>query len=125
MEYDTIELTGMEFYGYHGCLTEEREKGQLFLVDVMLYLALREAGQKDDLHLTVNYAQVQEDVRHIVCGEAVNLIETVAERIVTMLLARYELLKKVSVCVHKPQAPVAGNFRDINVKITRLKNEIS
>lgn len=27
---DQITLTGMDFYGYHGCLPEEREKDSIF-----------------------------------------------------------------------------------------------
>ena len=42
---DRIVLTGMEFIGYHGCLPEERQTGQPFIVDTMMYLSLQEAGK--------------------------------------------------------------------------------
>ena len=32
---DKIEIKAMEFYGYHGCLPEERQKGQSFFVDAV------------------------------------------------------------------------------------------
>ena len=38
---DKIELTGMEFIGYHGCLPEERLSGQPFIVDAVMYLSLQ------------------------------------------------------------------------------------
>ena len=41
---DKIALSGMKFYGYHGCLNEEREQGQDFYVDVTLSLSLLSAG---------------------------------------------------------------------------------
>lgn len=121
MILDEIELSGLEFYGRHGCLPEERERGQLFVVDAILYLPLQSAGQKDDLNLTINYAEVQQDIKCIVSGESVNLVETVAERIASRLLGKYELLQRVTICVHKPQAPIEGSFRDVQVKITRQK----
>ncbi|MGB9805063.1 dihydroneopterin aldolase, partial [Desulfofundulus sp.] len=31
---DRVILKGMEFYGYHGVLPEERRMGQRFIVDV-------------------------------------------------------------------------------------------
>ena len=41
---DRISLEGMRFYGYHGCLPEERARGQVFLVDGVLTLPLAAAG---------------------------------------------------------------------------------
>ena len=46
---DKIKLTGLNFYGYHGCLPEERQMGQEFSVDVAMYLDLHEAGLTDKL----------------------------------------------------------------------------
>lgn len=116
---DRIELSGMEFFGYHGCFAEERQKGQNFIVDAMLFLDLTEAGRTDDLCRSVNYAGVFEDVRSIVEGEAKNLIEALAEEIAAQLLKKYAALKRVEIAVHKPQAPIAGCFRDVCVRIAR------
>ncbi|MCR5403911.1 MAG: dihydroneopterin aldolase, partial [Butyrivibrio sp.] len=76
---DRINLTGMEFYGYHGCLPEEREKGQRFYVDVEMFMDLSPAGKSDDLNDTVNYAEVFEYIRQVVEGPSKQLIESVAE----------------------------------------------
>ena len=45
---DKVELVGMEFFGYHGCMKEERAIGQRFYVDVAMYLDLKTAGKTDD-----------------------------------------------------------------------------
>lgn len=118
---DRIELSGMEFFGYHGCFAEERQKGQKFIVDAMLCLDLTEAGRTDDLCRSVNYAEVFEDVRSIVEGEAKNLIEAVAEEIAAQLLKKYAALARVEIAVHKPQVPLAGTFRDVCVRIERSR----
>ena len=60
---DKIELAGLEYFGYHGCLPEERQQGQKFFVDVKLYLDLKKAGNSDNLTATVNYAEVYEDFK--------------------------------------------------------------
>ena len=78
---DRISLEGMRFYGYHGCLPEERARGQVFLVDVVLTLPLAAAGASDDLAATVNYAEVFALARSVVEGAPCRLIEAVAERI--------------------------------------------
>lgn len=119
MGLDCITLTGMEFYGRHGCLPEERAQGQVFFVDCDLYTELAAAGHSDALSDTVNYAAVFEDVRRIVEGEPVQLIECLAERIAAALLAGYPTVARVRLCVHKPGAPIPGKFRDVCVRIER------
>lgn len=116
---DEIALTGMRFYGYHGCLPEERQQGQTFLVDLSMRLSLAAAGQTDDLRQSVDYAQVFALVRGVVEGEPVQLIETVAERIAQTVLGAFPQLFSVEVTVHKPDAPIPGNFQDVAVHIVR------
>ena len=119
---DKIELIGLDFLGYHGCLPRERVEGQHFLVDVTLYVDLQPAGITDDLAKTVNYAAVFESIKQIVAGEPCNLIEMVAERIATAILEQYELVNRLLVTVHKPAAPLPGKFNDAAVSIERTRN---
>ncbi|MDY6298518.1 MAG: dihydroneopterin aldolase [Selenomonadaceae bacterium] len=119
---DRISLEGMRFYGYHGCLPEERARGQAFLVDVGLTLPLAEAGSSDDLAATVNYAEVFALARSVVEGAPCRLIETVAERIAGGVLARFARVEAVCVTVHKPAAPLPGVFHDAAVTVVRARN---
>ena len=116
---DVIELTGMEFYGYHGCFPEERKRGQRFLVDLRLSMSLKKAGESDDLETTVNSGEVFEEVRSLVEGKPLRLIEAVAEGIAQKLLLRYPLIRSLRVTVHKPDAPLPGKFRDVAVTVER------
>ena len=118
---DKIMLTGMEFIGYHGCLPEERQTGQPFIVDAVMFLSLRKAGEEDELAETVNYAQVFEKVREIVEGEPLQLIEAVAERAAAAILQEFPPVEKVEITVHKPEAPIKGLFRDAAVSIERSR----
>ena len=119
---DRIELMGMEFSGCHGCLDFEKAEPQRFLVDAKLYFPLQAAGDSDDLQDTVNYAAVYRTVQSIVEGPSVNLIERLAEMIARRLLQDFPL-QAVRVAVHKPQAPIAGVFRDVSVHIKRSRPE--
>ena len=119
---DRIELMGMEFSGCHGCLDFEKAEPQRFLVDAKLYLPLQAAGSSDNLQDTVNYAAVYGTVQSIVEGPSVNLIERLAEMIARRLLQDFPL-QAVRVAVHKPQAPIAGVFRDVSVHIKRSRPE--
>lgn len=114
---DTISLTGMSFYGYHGALSEERRIGQKFLIDVTLSLDLSRAGETDELADTVNYAEVFEIVRRLAEGEPFRLIEKLAGEINSSLLAAFPQISSVTTTVHKPSAPIAGIFADVSVKL--------
>lgn len=120
---DKIALSGMKFYGYHGCLNEEREQGQDFYVDVTLSLSLHSAGKSDELKNTVNYAAVFEIVKSVVEGQRFHLIEAIAERIADLILGRYQEVRAVEVTVHKPAAPIPGDFQDAAVTIRRAQGE--
>ena len=115
---DCITLTGLKFTACHGCLDFERFQSQPFIVDTQLYLNLQPAGQSDDLTKTVNYAAVYDTIKSIINGTPQNLIETLAEQVADQLLKDYPL-KKITVTIHKPQAPLPGPFADVSVTITR------
>lgn len=111
-------MTGITSTGYHGVFPEERREGQPFVVDVVLEFTLE--TRTDDLRDTVNYAEVAADVESVVTGEPRNLIETVAGDIAERLLARGRV-ERVTVTVHKPQAPISQPFGDVSVTICRSK----
>ena len=53
---DRITLRGLRVFGYHGVLDAERQDGQEFIVDAVLWLDTTAAAATDDLDLTANYA---------------------------------------------------------------------
>ncbi len=115
---DTIRITGIRGYGYHGVLDAERSLGQTFIVDVALSVAIAEAARTDDLARTVDYAVVATAVHARITGPPFALIEALAERIAEDCLA-HEGVAAAEVTVHKPQAPVTVPFDDISITLTR------
>lgn len=78
--------------------------------------------RSDDLSMTVNYAEVADQVVDVITGDPCNLIETVAGRIADRCLA-FDRVLDVVVTVHKPQAPVAHTFTDLSVTIHRSRHD--
>jgi dihydroneopterin aldolase len=115
---DIIKLTGISAVGYHGVLEQERHDGQRFIVDVALHTDIRPAAAGDDLAKTANYAELADQVEAIITGEALQLIETLAERIADHVLRTFSVAA-VEVTVHKPQAPIQVEFSDVTVSIYR------
>lgn len=118
MAQDYIRLQNMVFYGYHGVLAAEQEMGQRFAVDLLLYADLRDAGVKDDLKYTINYAEVYQYVKLLVEEHRFNLLEALAEAIADLILDKFPVVRIV-VNIRKPSAPVAGIFDYVEVSIER------
>ena len=115
---DRITLTGLRASAFHGVLEHERANGQLFLIDVVVHLSLREAGASDELGETIDYGELSSRIVSAVESDPVDLIETVAERVAALVL-EYPLSQLVEVTVHKPSAPIAVPFGDVSVTIMR------
>jgi dihydroneopterin aldolase/2-amino-4-hydroxy-6-hydroxymethyldihydropteridine diphosphokinase len=118
---DRISLTGISATGFHGVFPEERRDGQIFIVDLELSLDLKLAGESDDLTKTINYASVATLVVEEITSEPLSLIEALAHRISKRVLGEFPQIDSILVTVHKPDAPVGVNFKDISVTIERSK----
>lgn len=115
---DRIALTGLRVPGRHGVYDFEREQGQDFVVDVVLELDTRPAATSDDVTDTVHYGELAAALAEVVGGEPVNLLETLAARLVDVCLADARIAA-AGVTVHKPQAPIPLAFHDVSVSIRR------
>ncbi len=114
---DTIRLSGMEFYAYHGVTEEERRLGQRFVIDCALALDLSAAAETDALADTVDYAAVYENIRRVAEGAPFSLIERLAGAVNAEILADFPSVSSVETTVHKPGAPIGGVFRDVSVTV--------
>jgi dihydroneopterin aldolase len=118
---DRIALTGLRARGRHGVFDFERERGQDFVVDVVLELDLGKAAASDDVADTVHYGELAGALVAVVEGEPVNLIETLADRLAGVCLADARVAA-ATVTVHKPQAPIPHEFADVAVTIGRSRS---
>ena len=103
----TIELEGMEFKAYHGCLEQEKARGNLFVVDFRGDLDLSAAAESDNLNHTVNYADIYDIISYEMSIPS-ELLENVAGRIVKEIEKRFPQFVSFSVRVSKRKPPVDG-----------------
>lgn len=115
---DVIRLTGLRVYGHHGVFEHERRFGQAFVVDAELEMSTAAAAASDDLAHTVDYGDLANRLAAVVSGEPVNLLETLAARLIDECLAD-DRVEAATVTVHKPQAPIPLTFADVAVTIRR------
>jgi dihydroneopterin aldolase len=117
---DRIAVRGITAHAHHGVYDWERERGQTFRVDAVLELDTAPAAAGDDLARTVNYAALAQELHAVLTGEPVDLLETLAQRLVETCLAN-PLVDAVEITVHKPDAELGVPFDDVAVTIRRQR----
>jgi 7,8-dihydroneopterin aldolase/epimerase/oxygenase len=115
---DRISLLGLRVRGFHGVFEHERRDGQDFVVDAELEVSTAAAAASDDIADTIHYGELAEGLAAVVAGEPVNLLETLAARLVDVCLADRRV-DAATITVHKPQAPIPLAFADVAVTIRR------
>ncbi len=101
-----------------GIAEKERSRKQDVIVDVVIFHDLRKAGITDDLSNTVSYSEVKSKISDLVSGGEFNLLESLAERIASLLLKDFAI-RRVQVRVRKKKyskSPLIG------VEIVRSQN---
>jgi len=117
---DRIVLKDMAFYGPHGVQPEERERGQVFFVDVELECDLHPAGHSDNLLDTVDYREVYRRVQAVLTGPSRALLEALAEQVAHRLL-ELEGVQSVRVEVRKPHVNLGGPVGFAAVRVERRR----
>ncbi|GHT23931.1 7,8-dihydroneopterin aldolase [Bacteroidia bacterium] len=112
----------MEFYAFHGCLPQERQDGNRFLVDLELETGMDAARQSDSLDDTVDYAKVYEVVRQEMEIPS-NLLEHVSARILERALAGFPQIQRAKVTVCKLNPPVMGKLQNVAVSQQKVQKK--
>lgn len=113
----------LEFQGYCGVTLEERQIPQPIAVDVELDYspsALAAAAATDDLSQALDYAKVAERVVQIGRGQHFHLVETLADRLLTMIFAEFPATR-VRLWVRKLAPPLKDVRGSVGVRLDRTR----
>ena len=102
-----IILKGIHFYAYHGLLPQEAVVGNEYVITIMLSVDISKAMQTDDVHDTVNYAEVYQVVKTEMQQRS-NLLEHVAGRIAHRLLHDFPTITSVDIQLEKLNPPLGA-----------------
>lgn len=103
-----MELNGMEFHAFHGCLERERREGNLFVVDFKGFYHLGAAARSDRLEDAADYSVIYQLVAREM-EQPSALLEHLASRIARAIRASFpEAFSKIEVRVSKLNPPVGG-----------------
>ena len=94
-----VELHGLEIFGRHGVLEEEKLDGQTFVYDVELEVDEPASDRIDD---AVDYRLVADCVQEVSDSRSFDLIESLAAAVADALVGRLAV-SRVRVRVRKPR----------------------
>ena len=124
MSMDQIRIDNLEVYAHHGVFPEEKEMGQFFYVNAVLYTETRPAGLTDDLSFSTNYSEICHFISNWMQENLFNLIETVAEKLAEQILLNFGSIRKIDLEIRKPHAPMKLSFESVSVKISRSWHQV-
>jgi dihydroneopterin aldolase len=117
---DRIHLYGVELDCRIGVTSAERAAPQRLLLDVSVEFDTRAAAESDDVRFTIDYAAVLDALRRVASVRVYALVETLAERIASAVLAEFPV-DAIHLIVKKPGALRERGVHAAAIEIERRK----
>ena len=112
----TINIEGVNLYGYHGCLEEEGRVGAEYIVNVNMVVDFSSAAVSDNLTQTIDYCAIYEICKNEMAIRS-KLIEHVGKRIFDKVKTTFPQLQHTKVTVIKLLPPMNGNVDRVSISI--------
>ncbi|MDN3651967.1 dihydroneopterin aldolase [Thalassotalea ponticola] len=113
---DIVFIEGLKIDTTIGYYDWEKTIKQPLIFDLQMGCDIRLAAAGDELHKTVNYADVAADIELIAQEKVVDLLETLAENMAQRLMQKYAI-SWLRLKINKPQA--VANAQGVGVIIER------
>jgi len=117
-------IEGLEVYGHHGVLAEERVLGQRLVFKVRLTMDECRGAQTDEVDDTIDYTEVIDVITEVATVDSYSLLERLAQVIAETVLARFSTLDKIWVQVSKPQPPVACALASVGAEFELTRGDL-
>jgi dihydroneopterin aldolase len=115
-----IIIERLEFQGCCGVTQEERQRPQPLAVDLELDCQTKPAATSDNILHTVDYAQVANRVIEISTIQDCALLETLAERLLSMLFAEFPI-DRAKIWLRKLAPPLEHTTGSVGVQLDRSR----
>jgi dihydroneopterin aldolase len=119
---DKLRLTGLSFFGHHGCLKAERELGQRLELDVELQGDFSTCATRDSLGEALDYTKVYRMLKDLVEHGSYKLLEALAGVVADELLKNFPV-DRVVVRVRKPNVPFSASLTNVEVELERSRKK--
>jgi dihydroneopterin aldolase len=116
-----IKLKNIRTYSYHGCLIEEGKIGSDYSVNLEIKTDLRKSSISDDLKDTVDYVHLNSIVEEEMAIRS-NLLEHVANRIVTRIFSEIPEISRIILQVSKLNPPIGGDVEAVTIEMEEYRS---
>ena len=116
---DRIIIRNLELRSVIGVEDWERLMPQRLVVDIEVRGDFSAVAESDDLADAVDYREICVKAGEVAANGGYKLIETLADRIASTLLAVHPRITSATVAVHKPLALAGFGRADVAVEVTR------
>ena len=120
---DRIFVSNLCLYAHHGVMPEENKLGLRLYLDIDCEVDLSACLEEDDYHKAVCYGSLVEIATQVSDAQRFNLLESFADRIARAILDRYDNVRRVTVTIRKPSAPIPATIDHAGVEITRYRDD--
>jgi dihydroneopterin aldolase len=118
-----IFIEGLEVYGHHGVVPEEKVLGQRFYFDVRLTTDDCPAALTDRVEDAIDYTEVIDLILDVATTQSYSLLERLAYITAEAILSKFPV-DEVWVQVRKPHPPIACSLTGVSASLELQRADI-
>jgi dihydroneopterin aldolase len=120
----TIQIAGLQTFGYHGLFEEERSLGQKsFDIDATLNPA--PTHRDDRLDASIRYDAVVDAAVSLASGMKYQTLEALGEAVAIGLLRRFALIETITVGVSKFSPPIPHTLNKVGIVVRLVRSDLA
>ena len=113
----TIQIAGLQTFGYHGLFEEERSLGEKFTFDIDATLNPAPTHRDDRLDASIRYDAVVDAAVSLAGGMKYQTLEALGEVVAIGLLRRFVLIDTITVGVSKFSPPIRHTLGKVGITV--------
>ena len=121
----TIQIAGLQTFGYHGLFEEERRLGQKFTFDIDATLNPAPTHRDDQLDASIRYDAVVDAAVSLASKLTYQTLEALGEAIAIGLLRRFALIDSISVGVSKFSPPIPHTLDKVGIVVRMVRSDLA
>lgn len=121
----TIQIAGLQTFGYHGLFEEERRLGQKFTFDIDATLNPAPTHRDDRLDASIRYDAVVDAAVRLAGETKYQTLEALGEAIAIGLLRHFALIDTISVGVAKFSPPIPHTLRKVGITVRLARSDLA
>jgi len=121
----TIQIAGLQTFGYHGLFAEERSLGQKFTFDIDVTLNPAPTHRDDRLDASIRYDAVVDAAVSLAGATKYQTLEALGEAVAIGLLRRFALIDTISVGVSKFSPPIPHALGKVGITVRLVRSDLA